>query len=342
MEGIPGFQNFDYQRFYGAGQDLSNLDEEEAAKLQEQKMKWIMSSAEVPQGQQPGAVKGAPGATPKAAGGGGAAGDAGAAGAAGAADTTGGANAAGGAGAAGAAAGGGEPIINKNGTRMNAEEVSTISDIFKKAGKSGMKAEELAAKLKERGIEATATKINGKMALKFANGDTFVDTSANGVLDTDDKEWTEAVKALKGKYGDNAPQLKGGAPIAGADQGNAANAVNNNGAAQAVNAAGNTPQAANNLMSPQLPNPAYQGPRGIGGDNQDPQQLKNVLSELDNTLGEKGYKGCKCEELLKSGELELTLAKYGVAMPAVPQQNNGTGDYVNNLFRNALMLSAIK
>lgn len=314
MEGIPGIQNFDYSRFYGAGLDLSNMSEEQIAQLmQEQKMKWVKSSAMSPQAQ-PGAAAGT-----------------------GAADTTGAADAAGGAGAAGAAAGGGEPIINKNGTKMNAEEVATISDIFKKAGKSGMKADELAEKLKERGIEATATKVDGKMALKFANGDTFVDTSANGVLDTDDKEWVEAVKTLKSKYGDNAPQLKGGQA-----QGNAVNAVNNtentqavnnNANPQAVNAAGNTAQLANNAVNtPQLLNPTGEGK------NQDTQQLKTVLADLDKTLAEKGYNGTTCEELCDNGQLESVLAQYGVKMPTELEQN-GAGNYVNNLFRNALMIA---
>jgi len=310
MEGIPGIQNFDYSRFYGAGMDLSNMSEEQIAQLmQEQKMKWIKSSALAPQAQpgaqaagKDGAVDGTTGASPGA-----------------------GQN-------ANAAAG--EPIINKNGTKMNAQEVATISDIFKKAGKSGMKAEELAEKLKERGIEATATKINGKMALKFANGDTFVDTSANGVLDTDDKEWTEALKTLKSKYGDNPPQLQGGQ---GNNAVNTVNEVNNTENGQAINnnAAADTPQQANPAaVSPQLLNPTGEGK------NQDAQQLKTVLSDLDRTLAEKGYQGIKSEELCENGQLESVLAQYGVQMPAELEQY-GAGSYVNNLFRNALMIAGV-
>jgi hypothetical protein len=335
MEGIPGIQNFDYSRFYGSGMDLSSLaasgidlsslSEEEVAKLlQEQKMKWVKSSAMSPQGQQqPGAAAGAADGT-------------------GAADGAANADAAGAQGAAGQAAGAGEAIINKNGTKMNAQEVATISDIFKKAGKSGMKADELAAKLKERGIEATATKVNGKMALKFANGDTFVDTSANGVLDTDDKEWTEALKTLKSKYGDNPPLLQGGqggnnavTPVNNTDNGQAVNNnANANANVQAVNAAGNTPQAANTALNTQLPNPTGETK------GQDASQLKTVLSDLDSSLSAKGYKGSTAQELLESGELENVLSKYGIQVPTELEQN-GAGNYVNNLFRNALLISSL-
>jgi hypothetical protein len=298
--------------------------------MREQKMKWIKSQADVGQGQ-PGVAKPA-----AAAGEAGAGADAGAAGAG--ADT--GALGAGAAGA-GAAAGGGQPIINKNGTRMNAQEVATIADIFKTAGKDGMKAEELAEKLKERGIDATATKINGKMALKFANGDTFIDTSANGVLDSDDHEWKEALATLKGQYGDQLP----------APQGNKVNAIQNMaagtqaadatgglGSNQGANAAGALPK----LGSLQLPNPAYTGPRALGDPNQDPAQLKNVFADLDRTLGKNGYKGLTSQELYDRGQLEQVLSQYGVTMPQVPQQNDGTNEFVDSIFRYALQISAMK
>jgi len=317
MEGIPGIQNL-----YGAGQGYPS--DEELELMREQKMKWIKAAADVGDGGQPGAAKPAAAAGEAAAGA-----DAGAAGAG--MDT--GALGAGAAGA-GAAAGGGQPIINKNGTRMNAQEVAAIADIFKKAGKDGMKAEELAEKLKERGIDATATKINGKMALKFANGDTFIDTSANGVLDSDDKEWKEALAALKGQYGGQLP----------APEAHTVNAIQNVAAGnQGVEGLGaNNAGALPKLGNLQLPNPAYTGPRALGDPNLDPAQLKDVFAGLDATLGQKGYRGAATKELYDRGELEQVLSKYGVALPQVPQLNDGSNEFVDTLFRYALQISGAR
>ncbi|MDQ7823904.1 MAG: hypothetical protein RDV48_13980 [Candidatus Eremiobacteraeota bacterium] len=330
MEGIPGIPNFDFSRI-----------EELSADLQEQKMKWENSLAQKPQAQEPQAEEPQDKAVkPKAAQPqqGAKAGEAKGAGR-GVDGMTGASPAAG-------AAGGGEPIINKNGTRMNAQEVATIADIFKKAGKSGMKPEELANKLRERGIEAEVTKINGHPAIKFANGDAFVDTSANGVLDTDDKEWVEALNILKGKYGANAPQLQGGSPLSPLANagglggltgvGGDGQAVTPNNAADIVNAfEQNTQLQRGEAGGPQLPNPTGEGK------GQDSGQLKSVMAELDGSLGEKGYKGSTAEELLQKGELESVLGKYGIQMPDELERKSA-GDFVNNLFRDALLIASIK
>jgi len=51
------------------------------------------------------------------------------------------------------------------------------------------------------GIESTVTNVNGQQALKFANGDTFIDTNGNGIMDGMDYNFGGAVDAIKAKYG---------------------------------------------------------------------------------------------------------------------------------------------
>jgi hypothetical protein len=294
MEGIPGIQNINYQAIYGAGQD-----EEEIEKMKQARDKWIKAQA----GQvEPGV------AAPQADG-------------AGALDQAG---AAGAQGQAGAATG--EIAVDKNGTKLHTDTAITIKSIFDKAGKSGLKADELAAKLKEQGIDAYPTEVNGKMALKFANGDTFVDTSGNGILDSDDQEWKDALKAIEGKTGG----LQGGGANQGAlgADGQNVQAINENGLAK-LKAAG----------VPNLPDPTFNGPRGLGGAQQNPQQLQGILEDLDTQLGQKGYQGPAAQELLDKGDLEQVLGQYGIALPEL-QGNDGTGgDFVNRLFGQALQIA---
>ena len=303
MEGIPGIQNIQYQEQYQqllqaiqAYYDSGSGDEEQLAELEKQKQQYLKATGPVDQ-FKPAGVKAAAGEGQDAA-------------------ALGGAN----------ANGGGEALINKNGTKMNAAEVGAIQDIYKKAGKSGMKPDELVNALKEKGIEAYATEVNGKKAIKFANGDTFVDTSGNGVLDTDDKEWVEATKLLKEKYGDNIPQMQGN------QNANQVNALNGGDAAKA---AGNDAPLLQKIANPAAGNAAIQG---IGGNAQN---LKATMEDLDKQLKDKGYEGDAAQDLFDKGELEQVLEQFGITMPTIGQ-NDSTANFVNSIFQNALKIAQTK
>ena len=54
---------------------------------------------------------------------------------------------------------------------------------------------------KEYGIDAEVTKVNGRKALRFANGDYIVDSNGNNVLDTGDYNFKGAIKELSKRYG---------------------------------------------------------------------------------------------------------------------------------------------
>ncbi len=61
---------------------------------------------------------------------------------------------------------------------------------------------------KEFGIEAEITKINGRKALRFANGDYIVDSNGNNTLDMGDYNFKGAIKELSKRYGVDINKLK--------------------------------------------------------------------------------------------------------------------------------------
>jgi hypothetical protein len=88
------------------------------------------------------------------------------------------------------------------------EVVLALNNILKNSPDS-TGVEEVQKKLKdEYGIEAKIEDIDGRKALKFANGDTFVDSSGNGMLGQADYKFGGAVDAIKKKYGLSDEDMK--------------------------------------------------------------------------------------------------------------------------------------
>ena len=88
------------------------------------------------------------------------------------------------------------------------EVVLALNNILKNSPDS-TSVEDVQKKLKdEYGIEAKIEDINGRKALKFANGDTFVDSSGNGMLGQADYKFGGAVDAIKKKYGLSDEDMK--------------------------------------------------------------------------------------------------------------------------------------
>jgi len=87
------------------------------------------------------------------------------------------------------------------------EVVLAINSLLSK-GKN-IKMDKLQQQLKDKfGIESELTKINGRKALKFANGDHIVDANGNGAIDKKDYKFKGAVASIKEKYGLTDDQIK--------------------------------------------------------------------------------------------------------------------------------------
>jgi len=84
-------------------------------------------------------------------------------------------------------------------------------------GKKLIKMKDLQKTLKDKyGIESELTKIDGRKALKFANGDHVVDANGNGGLDMKDYKFKGAIDNIKKQYGLTDEDVKnfGSKPIA--------------------------------------------------------------------------------------------------------------------------------
>jgi Mor family transcriptional regulator len=91
----------------------------------------------------------------------------------------------------------------------NSPEVVLALNNILKNNQDNASIEDVQKKLKdEYGIEAKIEDINGRKALKFANGDTFVDSSGNGMMGQADYKFGGAVDAIKKKYGLSDEDIK--------------------------------------------------------------------------------------------------------------------------------------
>jgi hypothetical protein len=87
------------------------------------------------------------------------------------------------------------------------EVVLALNNILK--SKSTITMDDLQKELKEKyGIESNVEEIDGRKALKFANGDHIVDANGNGSLDAGDYKFGEAIKSIKDKYGLSDEDMK--------------------------------------------------------------------------------------------------------------------------------------
>jgi hypothetical protein len=96
-----------------------------------------------------------------------------------------------------------------NSNLSNSPEVVLALNSILKDSPDSTSVEDVQKKLKDQyGIEAKIEDINGRKALKFANGDTFVDSSGNGMMGQADYKFGGAVDAIKKKYGLSDEDIK--------------------------------------------------------------------------------------------------------------------------------------
>jgi len=96
-----------------------------------------------------------------------------------------------------------------NSNLSNSPEVVLALNNILKDSPDSTGVEDVQKKLKDQyGIESKIEDIDGRKALKFANGDTFVDSSGNGMLGQADYKFGGAVDAIKKKYGLSDEDMK--------------------------------------------------------------------------------------------------------------------------------------
>jgi hypothetical protein len=237
------------------------------------------------------------------------------------------------------AGGDGTVYINKGGSKItDAKAVIAIAEICAKHNQTDIKADELQKELEAKGIESYVSTVDGKPALKFENGDVFVDSSGNNALGLEDGDFGKALQQIEQKYGLNLDGLesqvkaivdKRYAEKDNKDNGDLAGLL---GGLDGLNGLGINGQDGQNGMG------------GAAGG----QDLAKILEDIDTQLQEKGYQGPQAQELYDKEELEPTLNQYGIQMPQMPEANNpeaqaGKGHaFANDMFNAALLISTIK
>jgi len=210
--------------------------------------------------------------------------------------------------------GGQETYISKGSTRItDADEVIAIAKICTEHNTTDVKADELARELQEQGIDCYETTIDGKPAVKFANGDVFVDSSGNHALGLEDGDFTRALSRIEQKFGMNLDDLEGQvqAQLIKRNMEDRKGTINGYGA-----------------MLDGLLNKGLEDPGGGMGDSDmygeegggqgDGYGAADPFEDLDGRLRDRGYQGPQARALYEGGALESTLARFGIDMP--PQE----------------------
>ncbi|MBI3930300.1 MAG: hypothetical protein HY319_32490 [Armatimonadetes bacterium] len=90
----------------------------------------------------------------------------------------------------------------------DADTVVDISGILARNNRGQMKVDQMANELRNLGYNVQLTDVNGKKAIRFQNGDVFVDTSGDGQLGTEDVNFSKALSRVEGRFGVDLSSLK--------------------------------------------------------------------------------------------------------------------------------------
>ncbi len=91
----------------------------------------------------------------------------------------------------------------------DADTVVELGQILANRGKADVTIDSMAQELRNRGYQVETTTVDGKKAIRFQNGDVFIDTSGDGQLGTQDVNFQKALSAVEQKHGVNLSELKG-------------------------------------------------------------------------------------------------------------------------------------
>jgi hypothetical protein len=255
--------------------------------------------------------------------------------------------------------GGQETYISKGSTRItDADEIIAIARICTKHNATDVKADELTRELQEQGIDCYETTIDGKPAVKFANGDVFVDSSGNNALGLEDGDFTKALSRIEQKFGINLDDLEGQvqAQLIKRDMEDKKGTINGYG------------PMLDGLLNRGLDGPGMEmdgsGMNGEGDEGRDDAfGAIDPFEDLDGRLRDRGYQGPQARSLYEGGSLEPILQRFGIDMPsqedlqqqhamangpASPQaadlsnQMHRANKFAQSVFKSAMLISQIQ
>ncbi|MCE7869160.1 hypothetical protein DYH09_02150 [bacterium CPR1] len=175
----------------------------------------------------------------------------------------------------------------------DADTAIEIGQMLANRGKSEMKVEDMLKELQNRGYAAELTNVDGKKAIRFQNGDVFIDTSGDGQLGSEDVNFNKALSAIEQKHGVNLSQLKSTLDILAA-QHKAEKDAKKLGALGA-------------------------GMYGLGGADQDYLAIRDALRATDKDMAAAGYEGTETAfDLWQKSALNPQLGKLNITPPNIP------------------------
>jgi len=222
----------------------------------------------------------------------------------------------------------------------DADTVVDIATIMSDKKASNMKPETLAAALREKGYEVEVVKMGNRKAVKFKNGDYFVDSDGDGNLGTKDQNFQNALGMVEKNFGVNLTALKESKYTAYHKY----SEIGKDGTTASDVTGSNRVDAVNNLMPMNGINRLNAGEEGgeklgeISGSD-----IGKVLSQLDGEMAARGYKGdMKASDLWQEGKLSPILQQLGISQPSLPEPGEFAVQKGLNLFGAAFAVAVMR
>ncbi len=188
----------------------------------------------------------------------------------------------------------------------DADTAIEIGDILMKRGKSDIKVDDMANELRDRGYNVEVTSVDGKKAIRFQNGDVFVDSSGDGQLGSEDVKFNESLSKIEQKHGINLTQMKSTLDLMAAQRK----------AEKAAKKMGLAGAGMYGLLGPGQPAP---GEAGKPANYDYEAMIQEALAGLAPQMAGAGYKGGETPfDLWKKGTLVPELSKLNLTAPNVP------------------------
>ncbi|MBI3929984.1 MAG: hypothetical protein HY319_30880 [Armatimonadetes bacterium] len=179
----------------------------------------------------------------------------------------------------------------------DADTVVDISAILAQNQKGDIKPQVMADELKKRGYQVELTEVDGKPAIRFQNGDIFMDSSGDGQLGDDDINFDKALGQVEGKFGVNLGGLRGTMSAL-------ANGQKLKNEAEKLGEAG--------LYGYMMGNQNQNAPFAPVAQ----QDLEELLGEVDERMADAGYQGQeKARDLWRNGRLNEIMTQLGLNLP---------------------------
>lgn len=180
----------------------------------------------------------------------------------------------------------------------DADTVVELGQILSNRGKADVTIDSMAQELRSRGYAVETTTVEGKKALRFENGDVFIDTSGDGQLGTQDVNFQKALSAVEQKHGVNLSELKGVLNV--------------------LDQKRKMEQALKKMGAGGLGMASLLG-GATGADPTDLADIRRVLEGTDQEMRQAGYdKSPTALELWQKGELTPQLWQLDVPPPDIP------------------------